>query len=306
MASSSSNSEEEELYFENEKRTPTPSRPTATQCPSPSLGQSRRQRTRSRSLTPATATPVPPLTPESGSPSLPSTREFSGNRGPNRKSKIWQFFDTQVVLDPETKKEEIRSKCKVKNCDYVSKGCHTTNLKGHLKSKHVHAFKQYEALEVKAAKEVRPSQSSLSTRSDSNQQTMIQMFGAAYRQGKLNPYARTSSQYASLKNNLTTLASCTSFPLALIEKDEFRQLIRGIDVRAADSLPTRNGLKAWVLQFGERVSKKVAATLQESLGFFVCIDLLSQTGLTYAYIGIVAVFYNQKSKRFERVGLCCR
>lgn len=237
-----------------------------------------------------------------GQTAVNSSRAFSTNRGPVRKAMIWQHFETTNVVNEKTGKIEKISTCS--HCKYQSKGTFITNLKGHLKSKHVAIFREMEdkekELKAKQEDKIHP----MPSPSGPIQRTLTSLLKPS--QKSKMPYDRKSEKFIVLKNGLTAFAACTSFPLSLVESSEFHSLINGLDPRAADSLPTRNTLKNWVMKFTENLSAKTVVSMKNSGGFFVAIDLWSQPGLTNSYIGMTSVFYNPVTKRFEKAALCCR
>ena len=92
----------------------------------------------------------------------------------------------------------------------------------------------------------------------------------------------------------------------MIENEDFVKLIFDLDQRAGDLLPVRNTLKAWVVNYAKQVQNQVVANVQRAGSFFVALDLWSQPGLTYSYLGVTLSFHNSISKRIEVVALACR
>ena len=79
-----------------------------------------------------------------------------------------------------------------------------------------------------------------------------------------------------------------------------------LDSRSADSLPCRNILKKWVVQYSEDIMKKVISNLQLVKNYFLSMDIWSQPGLDKFYLGIVAIYYNHTTEKQEVAALACR
>jgi hypothetical protein len=92
----------------------------------------------------------------------------------------------------------------------------------------------------------------------------------------------------------------------MVESSYFHALLFNANSRLADSLPSRNTLKKWVIDYSTRVRTNVIALLKTVKNFFVTLDIWSQQGLDKFYLGVVALFYNPKSARIEVAALACR
>lgn len=240
----------------------------------------------------------------SGRTSRLSTTSRSSNiskgRGPKKRSPIWKLFDTNG------QGKELQTMCnlnKIANgneekCNWKNGGRNTTNMRLHLTKYHPQQFKELQSEETRLADE--PLNSSC---------TSVAGFFKSQSSGvpvhRRNPLTSNSEAYQTLKLNLTRLAACTSFPLSMVEAPEFQILIHNLSSRAADSLPSRNTLKSWVVKYSDNIMKKVISTLQDVKNFFLCMDIWSQPGFDKFYLGIVAIYYNPKTGKQEVAALAC-
>jgi hypothetical protein len=243
----------------------------------------------------------------SGRSSRLSTVSKSSNntkaRGPKKRSPIWNFFDTSG------EGKQLKTKCnltkivdgKEKKCTYSNKGRNTTNMRLHLNNYHPEQLKHLQSEELKIAEQT------LNSSSRSSSVTSFfksKSFGVPVH--KRNPLPQNSTSFQTLKLDLTRLCACTSFPLSMVESEEFQKLIHNLDSRSADSLPCRNTLKKWVVKYSEDIMKKVISNLQLVKNYFLSMDIWSQPGLDKFYLGIVAIYYNHTTEKQEVAALACR
>ncbi|KZR99099.1 Uncharacterized protein APZ42_005187, partial [Daphnia magna] len=169
---------------------------------------------------------------------------------------------------------------KEKKCTYSNKGRNTTNMRLHLNNYHPEQLKQLQSEELKIAEQT------LNSSSRSSSVTSFfksKSFGVPVH--KRNPLPQNSTSFQTLKLDLTRLCACTSFPLSMVESEEFQKLIHNLDSRSADSLPCRNTLKNWVVKYSEDIMKKVISNLQLVKNYFLSMDIWSQPGLDKFYLG---------------------
>lgn len=215
---------------------------------------------------------------------ISKSSNISKGRGPMKRSPIWQFFDSQG------QGKQLKTMCilkkivdgKEEKCVYLNKGRNTTNMKLHLSNYHPEQFKQFQSEERKIAVEA------LNSSRNSSVAGFFKSKSSGVPLHRRNPLPHNSETYQTLKLNLTRLAACTSFPLSMVEAAEFKILIHNLSSRAADSLPSRNTLKSWVIKYTDNVMKKVIYNLQNVNNFFLSMDIWSQPGLDKFYLGIVA------------------
>lgn len=234
----------------------------------------------------------------------------SKRRGPEKRSPIWKYFDTMG------ERKELMTRCKLmkqkKNeneaeepCKWVSKGRNTTNMRIHL-NHHPKEKAELEKIEKDAANQ--PAIPVDATPGSLRQRRLTQCFGISDPISKRDkrPYPTDSPVYQTMKADLARLGACTSFTLSMVDEPLFQILLGHLDQRAGDSLPCRNTLKKWVINYSEKVERQLGSTLQSVRNFFVSLDIWSNRGLDKFYLGVVVIFYNPKTKRIATAALACR
>ena len=194
-----------------------------------------------------------------------------------------------------------------KDCTYSNKGRNTTNMKLHLQKYHTEEMKEFVSEEKNIAENKNKqnqqtgSGSAIGDFFKPNQTTA----GKSQQRHINNPYPEKSKIYKTFKSDLTRLAGCTSFPLTMMESVEFQTMLFNFNSRIADSLPSRNTLKKWVVEYSMNVKRNVVSTLKLVKNYFVTMDIWSQPGLDKFYLGVVAVYFNPKSSAIEVAALAC-
>ncbi len=121
---------------------------------------------------------------------------------------------------------------------------------------------------------------------------------------KRKDYDRKDPKCITFKQKLTFLAGTTSLAYNVIQSEEFGALIHVLDERIP--VPTACTVSKWVKEMAEELNAKVAAFVQDANRFSVCLDLWSQKGLTYSYLGVTVHFYSPKMKELASAAVACK
>jgi len=229
-------------------------------------------------------------------------KRASNSRGPTKKSLIWKYFG-HSKMKVNGKWHEY-SFCKVKpdDCTWQGKGRNTTNMKQHLSAKHRRVYEEF----LGSSKTNRDQEG----RAKAKQARSMLISGMLERQTTpkpRNPWPNTSVEGIKFRGALTRLAACTSFPNHLVESGEFRDLIAVMGQRYADTIPlSHNTMKNWIVKYTETEKEAVVKRVKAAKGFYVVMDVWTQPGLTYSYLGVIVIFFCKFSSKIEVAALACR
>lgn len=244
---------------------------------------------------------APPKSSASKASQPGDSSKLAKSRGPGKTARVWRYFRNEhdeagrcdytyceLYLNKTLPSGEVE---KVK-CSYKNKGRNTSNMRYHLNSVHKAEAKILEDEEAKESTTAAAAGAS----SASFQPKVYDFFGnqaeeMIKQKRKRNPYPENALIYQRLKANLTRLAACTSFPLMMVGASEFVTTIYDLDQRAGDSLPSRNTLKKWVINYSEKVQHNLVGTLKRIRNFFVTIDIWSSPGLDKFFLGVIVRFH---------------
>ena len=122
---------------------------------------------------------------------------------------------------------------------------------------------------------------------------------------KVMPYEKGSKKYETLKMKLTELLACTSITQNAAQSAEFKAYITECDARAAATIPSRKTATKWVMNYATECTRKIVLLVKTAGKSNVCLDIWSQPGLSYSYLGITIHIFDSASKKFLALGLAC-
>jgi len=248
---------------------------------------------------PTRSAPTKSSSSKASNPAHVNPTKLAKSRGPGKTARVWRYFKNEYdeaegcdytycelyvnKILPSGEVEKVK-------CAYKNKGRNTSNMRCHLNSVHKPEAKMLEVEESEAS-----TTAAAGASSGSFQPKVYDFFGnqaeEMIKKRKRNPYPENALIYQRLKANLTRLAACTSFPLMMVGSNEFVTTIYDLDPRAGDSLPSRNTLKKWVINFSEKVQHNLVGTLKRIRNFFVTIDIWSSPGLDKFFLGVIVRFH---------------
>ncbi len=222
------------------------------------------------------------------STSRASSFDYDSLRGPKSADPIWNFFESRK------ENKELWTYCKI--CSYKNKGRNNTNVKKHLKRTHKAEALEYEQKRVKFEKEKE-------TAGETFSKVSISDYFKKLPSGKVKLYDRKSPKYQEIKMRLTFLAGSTSFAHQLVDTEEFQSFMTSVNEQFP--LPTGRTLSSWVIEVSEKLKRLYQAKIKSAERFSVCIDLWTQHGFTFSYMGMTGHFYDSTEKKLESVCLGC-
>ncbi len=215
--------------------------------------------------------------------------------GRPRGSLVWNYFKYL---------EEDKSVCLIgvgdqSQCGHSIKGKFPTNLKGHLKNKHQAMFKELEEKEVrkneeKAAKSRTKSKSTF-TGSQKNLHEIIQG-------GK--KYNTNSERHRSVTKQLAIFIGSTNVPISLVEKEEFKELVKVLDNRY--EIPGRTKIGKEVNAVMKNLKKILCNYLQKARLVNICTDIWTKRGMSASFLGVTAHFFSTYDNKRHNITLAAR
>ncbi len=89
------------------------------------------------------------------------------------------------------------------------------------------------------------------------------------------------------------------------QTEDFKEYIAECDERAAATIPCRKTATKWDVKHAEESTRKIVALGKKAGKSNVCLDIWSQPGLSYSYLGITIHIFDSASTRFLALGLAC-
>ena len=235
-------------------------------------------------------------------------------------SSVHEYFET-LNLTKNGKETEGR-KCTM--CPQTFGNKNPTNLKLHLKRKHSVIWKEVEARDVKARKDLieerfsrnqpfgrsssqvkrTAAEALLGVKDKKRQTTLLNMFPSvsSTKSNNLPPRSRAKEELSEQLLGLWVAGS--TLPISFIEDPNFHLWVRSYDPQA--KVPSARKLARVVNDVTDKIKEKIKAALTNARTVHATTDIWSSLCSSDSYIGVTVHLYNPQTQKRENYRICCR
>lgn len=224
---------------------------------------------------------------ESGSEeSTVSTISKRPRRGPTPTHPIWNYFDQ----DRDSGSSICKCIFRGSPCGKKLAGLKAGNCEYHLKSSHSDVFKEY-SVQKQEFQSHKPTAKKLAAET---QRKMSEYFTTS----QVSKYSSTGLRATEITNALAFFIGTTGVAKRVVEVDAFKEFVAKLDPKY--DVPSRFTITRRVKSISTTIQENVATALSNSKFVSLCADIWSRPGLSEAFLGVSAHFFNCATNSRQR------
>ena len=202
---------------------------------------------------------------------------LKGERGPQATDPLWDY----------TTHDRKNNQCVCKLCGKVNRGRNFTTLKRHLEKNHGENFAEYEAKKKKLKDE-----KAKKAAESSKTQTKVDSYAVSSKSSE-KKLSRNSAMSVKIDRGLYFFLASCSVSHRLVELESFQYLFECLNPQY--KLPCRKNVPKKIANLVQEMRQNVLAHIQQAKSVSICLDIWTQKGLKYSYVGITAHYFDQES-----------